>query len=75
MYHLAYMKNIIENPLVCLIIYLNFCTPTAINLMNMAIFNNFQVRNLSLILIYEYFFAIFTLTIWVGVYLFLFINN
>jgi hypothetical protein len=72
MYFLAYKKNIIENPLVCFLISLNFCTPTAINLMNSAIINKFQIRNLSKIILYQYFIAIFTLTIWNGFYLYLF---
>lgn len=75
LYFIAFKNDLVENPLVCFLLATNFCTPTAINMITISIINNFQVSNLSKILIYQYLIAIITLTCWTGFYLYLFMSK
>jgi hypothetical protein len=69
---LGYKTQILTNPLQCFLLLTNFCTPTAINMITIAILNQFQVNNLSKLLIYQYGLGCITVTIWTAVFLNLF---
>jgi hypothetical protein len=69
----GFKSNIITDPLLCFLLLTNFCTPTAINMITIAIINKFQVNNLSQLLIYQYIMGILTVTMWTAIYMNLFI--
>ena len=52
-YYLGYRLGLIDDKLVCFFLLLNFYTPTAINMITMAIINKFQVILFYKILIWN----------------------
>ena len=72
-WYIGFNYKLVNDPLVCFLLLTNFCTPTAINMVTIAIINKFQVKNLSTLLIYQYLMGIITITVWTAIYLNLFL--
>jgi hypothetical protein len=72
-YYLGFLNYLIKDKIACFFLLTNFCTPTAVNMITIAIINKFQVTNLSKMLVYQYGMGIITVTIWTAVYLSLFV--
>ena len=72
-YVLGFYQGFLTDKLQTFLLLTNFCTPTAVNMITIAIINKFQVNNLSQLLIYQYIMGILTVTMWTAIYMNLFI--
>ncbi len=72
-YVLGYYQGLLTDKLQTFLLLTNFCTPTAINMITIAIINKFQINNLSRILVFQYAMGAVTVTLWTAIYLDLFL--
>jgi hypothetical protein len=72
-YVLGFYQGFLTDKLQTFLLLTNFCTPTAVNLITIAIINKFQINNLSRLLVFQYAMGSVTVTLWTAIYLDLFI--